>query len=83
MHNSLSFKSLVPKNNGRLLPGLYLACETKEGNLDEFLKQENFRFLPSLFSHGGLCQHTTSEQLMYLEVDVRVTSSDVDRTVFG
>ena len=49
------------KNDCSLFSRLYIACQAREGNLEEFFRHENQPFLPSLSVSGKLRHGKKSE----------------------
>ena len=50
-----------------LFSRLYMACQTRDGNLDEFFRHENEACPPSLSAAGKLHLGTKSDMLEFLE----------------
>ena len=61
-HNNKSMK-----NDLQLFSRLHIACQTRDGNLDEFFKHENQAFPPSLSDMGKLRVGTKSDLLTCVE----------------
>ena len=55
------------KNDVQLFSRLYIACQTREGNLDDFFSHENQASPPSLSQAGKLRAGTKSDLLQCLE----------------
>ncbi|KAG7154405.1 hypothetical protein Hamer_G017623 [Homarus americanus] len=55
------------KDDCGLFPRLYIACQTREGDLDEFLKHENWAYPPALSSNGKLRFSKKADLLTPLE----------------
>ena len=55
------------KSDVQLFFGLYFACQTREGNLDDFFRHENQPYPPSLSKAGKLRSGTKSDLLDCLE----------------
>ena len=55
------------RNDCALFSRLYIACQTRDGNLDEFFKHENQAYPPSLSQHGSLRLGTKSDILSCVE----------------
>ena len=53
----------IMKNDFSLFSRLYISCQTREGNLDDFFKHENLAYPPSL-SHGGKLRVTSKSDLL-------------------
>ena len=51
------------KNDCSLFSRLYISCQTRGGNVDEFFRHENQRSPPSLSQNGNLYQGSKSELL--------------------
>jgi hypothetical protein len=61
------------KNNAELFSRLYISCQTKEGNLDEFFNHENQACPPALSDGGNLRLGTKSDLLTCFE-EIRRTN---------
>ena len=55
------------KNNCSLFSRLFIGCQTREGNLENFFSHENQSFLPSLSQNGTLRPGNKSDLLKCLE----------------
>ena len=55
------------KNNAELFSWLYISCQTRDGDLEEFFRYENQTCPPSLSDAGRLCQGTKCDLLACLE----------------
>jgi len=55
------------KQNCSLFSRLYISCQVRDGNLDEFFSHENQPFPPSISKHGELRPCNKSELLKSLE----------------
>jgi len=55
------------KSDVQLFSRLYIACQTREGNLDDFFRHENQPFPPSLSQAGKLRTGTKSDLLQCFE----------------
>ena len=55
------------KNNAQLFSRLYISCQTRDGNLDEFFRCENQACPPALSDGGSLRLGTKSDLLTCLE----------------
>lgn len=70
------------KNDCSLFSRLYIACQSRDGNLHEFFCHENQPWPPSLSENGKLRQGTKSELTGCLEsclhVDARQDAPDID-----
>jgi len=67
------------KTDCALFSRLYISCQTREGNLDEFFKHENHSFPPSLSVSGELHFGTKSDLLKCLE-ECGDSCDDIDLT---
>ena len=52
------------KSDCRLFSRLHIACQAREGNLEEFFKHENSSSPPALSCHGQMCTGQNSELIM-------------------
>ena len=77
----LSSKIMAPKKKGQvaflqddcsLFSRLYIACQSRDGNLTEFFKYENQPWPPALYKLGNLRDGNTSDLLHILEGPDRV-----------
>ena len=57
------------KNDCALFSRLYIACQTRDGNLEEFFKYENQPFPPSLSQNGSLRSGKKSDLVAILEAE--------------
>ena len=64
--SALANKITNVKTGCALFSRLYISCQTREGNLDEFFKHENHSFPPSLSVSGELHFGTKSDWLKCL-----------------
>ena len=55
------------KNDVNLFSRLYIECQNRDGNLDEFFQHENQAFPPSLSDGGGIRLGVKSDLLTCLE----------------
>ena len=55
------------KNDVNLFSRLYIGCQNRDGNLDEFFQHENQAFPPSLSDGGGIRLGVKSDLLTCLE----------------
>ena len=62
------------KNDCSLFSRLYIACQAREGNLEEFLRHENQPFPPSLSVSGKLRHGKKSELIDFLQTALQHTS---------
>jgi hypothetical protein len=60
--NSLKVKSL--KTDVALFSRLYIGCQTRNGNLDEFFQHENQPYPPALADASGRMKHGTKSDLV-------------------
>ena len=67
------------KKNCSLFSRLFIGCQTREGNLEEFFSHENQSFPPSLLQNGTLRPGNKSDLLKCLE-KVHPSSSEVPAT---
>ena len=51
------------KNDSELFSRLYIACQTRDGNLDEFFKHENSAYPPALSQDGQVSFGTKADVL--------------------
>ena len=65
------------KNDCTLFSRLYIACQTRDGDLKEFFKHENQSYPPSLSVHGSLRLGKKSDLLGCLE-DLAETSVEAE-----
>lgn len=54
------------KDDCKLYASLYVACQTREGDLEDFFAHENHSFPPALSSYGKLRQTTKSDGIKIL-----------------
>ena len=47
-------KVISSKQDCQLCTNLYVACQNREGNLEEFFANENYAYLPSLSIYGEM-----------------------------
>ena len=66
------------KNNCSLFAGLCIACQAREGNLDEFFKHENSVTPPALSQNGKMCTGQKSELIAYIEANSIKSHPSVD-----
>lgn len=62
------------KNDSELFSRLYIACQTRDGNLEEFFKHENRAYPPALSQDGRLRFGTKADLLESLEQLVKANS---------
>ncbi|KAL8599495.1 hypothetical protein ACOMHN_065946 [Nucella lapillus] len=55
------------KNDSELFAHMYIGCQTRDGNLEEFFRHENQACPPALSDGGSLCTGTKSDLLTCLE----------------
>jgi len=55
------------KNDRELFARLYIGCQTRDGNLEEFFRHENQAWPPALSDGGILCTGTKNDLLTCLE----------------
>ncbi|KAL8585219.1 hypothetical protein ACOMHN_013234 [Nucella lapillus] len=55
------------KNDRELFARMYISCQTRDGNLEEFFRHENQACPPALSDGGSLCTGTKSDLLTCLE----------------
>lgn len=60
------------KNDCSLFSRLYIASQTREGNLEEFFKHENQKYPPSLSKGGKLRQSKKADLLGCLESNIKI-----------
>ena len=65
----------ILKKNCQLFSQLYIACQVRDGNLDEFFSHGNHTFPPSLSKDGMFHAGNKSGLLSYLD-DIQDTSQD-------
>ena len=70
------------KNDCNLFARLYIACQAREGNLQECFKHENHASLPSLSCAGKMRSGQKSDLVQVLEASTTVERPDVDVKVF-
>ncbi len=70
-----SSASLKVSNDVSLFSRLYIACQSRDGNLDEFFHHENQAYPPSLSQHGKLRLGTKADLLPCLENCVEQSDS--------
>ena len=72
------------KNDCSLYSKLYIACQAREGNLEEFFRYENQPFPPSLSVSGKLRHGKKSELIDCLQTASQHTKAVVDlKTIDG
>lgn len=64
------------KNDCALFSRLYIACQTRDGNLDEFFKHENQPWPPSLSTLGDIRAGTKTDPLVCLTDHPAKTTED-------
>lgn len=69
------------KTNCNLFARLYIACQAREGNLDEFFKHENSSSPPALSCHGHMRTGQKSELINCIEVNTKLQRPLVDAVV--
>ena len=81
--SSAKSKLASVRNDCTLFSRLYIACQARDGNLDEFFAHENQSFPPSLSVNGKLRFGTKSDLLTCLEklVEPSLDSPHVDMLV--
>ena len=57
-------KAASMKSDVRLFARMYISCQTREGNLQDFFAHENQPFPPSLSAANGFMRHGTKSELM-------------------
>ena len=72
------------KDDCSLFSRLYISCQTREGDLEEFFKHENQPWPPSLSQHGQLRQGNKAELVRCLQgtTEASAESPQVDVKVF-
>ena len=75
-------KMVALKNDCSLFSRLYIACQAREGSLEEFLRHENQPFPPSLSVSGKLRHGKKSELIDYLQTASQHTKPVVDLKAF-
>ncbi|KAL8594677.1 hypothetical protein ACOMHN_052410 [Nucella lapillus] len=55
------------KNDRELFARMYIGCQTRDGNLEEFFRHENQACPPALSDGGSLCTGTKRDLLTCLE----------------
>ena len=55
------------KKSYQLFSRLYMACQVRDGNLDEFFSHENDSYPSSIFKNGNLMPESKSDLLHCLE----------------
>ncbi|KAL8586673.1 hypothetical protein ACOMHN_038659 [Nucella lapillus] len=55
------------KNDREVFARMYIGCQTRDGNLEEFFCHENQACPPALYDGGSLCTGTNSDLLTCLE----------------
>ena len=65
----------------RLFSRLYIACQAREGNLEEFFKHENSPSPPALSCNGKMRSRQKSELITCVEVDTTLERPSVDAVV--
>ena len=68
------------KSDRNLFSRLYVACQVRDGNLDEFFSYENHPCPPSL-SDGGKLRLGTKSDIVHCLEDTLVTTVDEDTTL--
>ena len=68
----------VLKSDCNLLARLYIACQAREGNLQEFFRHENHGSPPALSCAGKMRSGQKSELVQWLEASTTVECPDVD-----
>lgn len=69
------------KSDCRLFSRLYIACQAREGNLDEFFKHENSSSPPALSCNGKMRTGQKSELITCVEVETILERPSVDAIV--
>ena len=69
------------KSDCRLFSRLYIACQAREGNLEEFFKHENSSSPPALSCHGKMRTGQKSKLITCVEVSTKVERPPVDAVV--
>lgn len=64
------------KSESSLFARLYVACQTRDGDMDNFFSHENQPFPPSLSSYGQLRQGKKSDLMGCLESRAQSTGTD-------
>ena len=72
----------VLKSDCNLFARLYIACQAREGNLQEFFRHENHGSPPSLSCAGKMHSGPKSKLVLSVEASTRVECPDVDVKVF-
>ena len=60
---------------------LYVACQTRNGDLNNFFSLENFQFSPSLPAYGQLRPGKKSDLIEYLEKKLQTSNHNTPETV--
>lgn len=66
------------KNDCNLFARLYIACQAREGNLEDFFRHENHASPPSLSTEGRMRAGQKSELVQCIEVDTTVNCPNVE-----
>ena len=69
------------KSDCRLFSRLYIACQAREGNLEEFFKHENSSSPPALSCNGKMRTGQKSELIACVEVNTTLERPSVDVVV--
>lgn len=71
----------VLKNDCNLFSRLYISCQSRDGNMEEFFKHENQACPPSLSSGGNIRIGQKSDLLHSLEKDTQFQPPEVDAKI--
>ena len=71
------------KNDCALFSRLYIACQSRDGNLEEFFKHENQPFPPTLAQAGKIRQGQKSDLVKCMErlVEKKIDAPQVEATI--
>lgn len=71
------------KNDCALFSRLYIACQSRDGNLEEFFKHENQPFPPTLAQSGKIRQGQKSDLVKCMErlVEKKIDAPQVEATI--
>ncbi len=71
-------KLQTAKDQGQLFANLYIGCQNRSGNLDEFFAHENQGWPPALSDRGNMRSGTKSDLVKCLESEVTEYQHDKD-----
>ena len=66
-NNASNMEITILKKTCQLFSRLYIACQNRDGNLDEFFSHENDSYPPSIFKNGDLIPGSKSDLLHCLK----------------